>query len=140
MAVKISKLMKMDKIRIRINELRNELAERNRVTIDELVTNLAEMIRFDPIDLYDEDGKLKRIQNMPRVARQMITSIDSMEEFVNIGGESIHVGTTKKVKFYNKLDAIEKLMRHLGAYEKDKNPPAQNNIMIVQLPDNGRGA
>jgi len=52
---------------------------------------------------------------MPLIARQIISELTSDE--IKIGSES--VGQVKKVKTISKLDAVEKLMRHLGAYEKD---------------------
>jgi len=42
-----------------------------------------------------------------------------------------------KVRFYNKLDALEKVAKHLGFYEKDNKQQDQEKTVII-LPDNGR--
>lgn len=112
------------KITARIEELQKEAAERNRIDIDELVQSMASMVRFDIKDLYDEKGNLLPIPEMPKQARLMIESFD-LQEMVADGDV---VGVTKKVRTIKKLDAIEKLMKHLGGYEQDnkqKQTPVQ---------------
>lgn len=99
----------------RIKELQAEAYERNKATIDELVYTLSGMVRFDIADLYDDNGNLLNIKEMPVIARQMISELSSDE--IRMAGTSI--GSTKKVKTISKLDAVEKLMKHLGGYEKD---------------------
>jgi len=44
---------------------------------------------------------------------------------------------TTKYKLYAKLDAIEKLAKHLGFYEKD-NRQKENQQTVIVLPGNGR--
>lgn len=117
----------------RIKELQTENYKRNKATIDELVNVLSGMVRFDIADLYDDYGKLMNIKEMPLIARQMISELTSDE--IKIGGESI--GQVKKVKTIAKLDAVEKLMKHLGGYEKD-NSQKSAAVTIFQLPDNDR--
>jgi len=102
-------------ITLRIKELQAEHYERNKATIDELVNTLSGMVRFDIADLYDDNGNLLNIKDMPLIARQMISEISSDE--IKMAGQSI--GEVKKVKTIAKLDAVEKLMKHLGGYEKD---------------------
>jgi len=113
--VEACKLHSDPNITIRIKELQKETWERNKATIDELVNVLSGMVRFDMADLYDENNNLLNIKDMPLIARQMISELTSDE--IRIGGESL--GQVKKVKTIAKLDAVEKLMKHLGGYEKD---------------------
>lgn len=114
----------------RIDELRSLLANRNEIEIDELVKALAGMVRFDVGELYDEHGQLKNIHEMSLTARQMITQLDTFEQHDHKGA---FIGTTKKIRTIGKLDAIEKLMKHLGGYEKDnrqKTPEVKTVIKI----------
>lgn len=108
----------------RIERLRIDIEERNKITIDELVKDLSNMVRFDPAEMYDENGALKSIHDMPKPVRQMISSMDIDELFDGKGRDSQRIGFTKKVRLINKLDAIEKLMKHLGGYEKDNKQKA----------------
>lgn len=124
------------KITQRISELRNELYLRNKVSIDELVQNLAGMVRFDIGDLYDENNNLLPIKQMPKQARQVIQQLDSDELYDYVDGEKIQIGVTKKVRTLPKLDAIEKLMKHLGGYEKDNfQKKAETNVTVIKWGD-----
>jgi len=115
------RLFEKDEIRARIDFLRSEMEKRNKVEIDELLIALAGMVRFDVAELYDENGALKNIHDMSLSARQMITQLDTLEQY-NTKGD--FQGITKKIRLLPKLDAIEKLMKHLGAYEKDNRQKA----------------
>jgi len=119
-AVEACKLHSDHNITLRIKELQQETWERNKASIDELVNVLSGMVRFDIADLYDENGNLLQIKEMPLIARQMISELTSDE--IKMGGQSI--GEVKKVKTIAKLDAVEKLMKHLGGYEKDNKQKA----------------
>lgn len=139
-AVEACRLHANPNVTLRIKELQAEAYERNKVTIDEIIQSLAGMVRFDIADLYDEDGKLLPLRQMPLEARQMISQLDSDELFVTIEGQREVIGHTKKIRTINKLDAIEKLMKHLGGYEKDNKQReiAANvtvNAMPITLPD-----
>jgi len=103
------------RISLRIKELQKEAYERNKIEIDEIIQTLAGMVRFDIADLYDENGVLKNIQQIPVHARQMISELLVDE----IKMQDTVIGHSRKIKTINKLDAIEKLMKHLGGYEKD---------------------
>lgn len=119
-------LSEKGEIRARIESLQKEAAERNRIDIDELVQSMASMVRFDIKDLYDENGSLLPIPEMPKEARLMIESFEVQEMF----SDNTTVGVTKKVRTIKKLDAIEKLMKHLGGYEQDNK---QKQIVLQPL-------
>lgn len=106
-------------IRSRIDELRAAVAERNKITLDELISTLAGMVRFDPAKMYDENGNLKNIHDIPVEGRRMISKIKSFEEYSGRGENRELIGFTKEVDVYDKLTAVEKLMKHLGGYERD---------------------
>lgn len=110
-----SRLLSNVDIQEKILTLKEEIAERNRITVDELVSTLAGMVRFDIAELYNEDGDLKLIHQIDKEQRAAISSLETDETMVD---ERMTVAT-RKVRTYSKLDAIEKLMKHLGGYEKD---------------------
>lgn len=128
-------LSEKGEIRARIQNLEKEVAERNRISIDELIQSLASMVRFDIADFYDKEGNFLPVNEMPKHARQMIESLDVQELY----SEGAVIGQIKKVRTIKKLDAIEKLMKHLGGYEKDNKQKSQDNIVVFRIPDNGRG-
>ena len=55
-AVEANKLFKDPKITLRVKELQDEIRERNKVKIDDVLGVLADMIKFDIAEIYDENG------------------------------------------------------------------------------------
>lgn len=102
-------------VTLRIEELQSEIRERNKIKIDDVLSVLTDMIKFDISELYDENDNLKSIHEIPKAHRQMIASLKTDHLY---GGKEI-IGETKEIKTLNKLDVIEKFMKHLGGYEKD---------------------
>lgn len=142
-----SRLLRNVKVSERVDQLREEIKKRNQITVDELVTRLANIARFDIKELYDEEGTLKLPADIEPEHREAILGIDSEEKVIGKkdgedGYDSVKaIVATRKVKIMNKLDAIEKLMKHLGGYEKD-NRQKQPTIIVKPadgcepLPDN----
>jgi len=133
-AVEACRLHSNPNIALRIAEIQKEAYERNKITIDELIQSLAGMVRFDIAELYDDDGKLLPLKQMPLAARQMINQLDTEETFDYVDGAKVFSGYAKKIRTINKLDAVEKLMKHLGGYEKDNSQKPQP-ITIIQWGD-----
>lgn len=127
---KASLLSSEDKVRARIEQLQKEAIERNKATLDEVLIVLADIIRFDPAAMYDENGNLLPIHKMPKKVRMCIQSFEVQEipSFNDGQPETL----TKKVKHYDKLAGVEKLMKHLGGYELDNK---QKVINIFQPDD-----
>ena len=136
--VKACELFKDGKITVRIEELQKEIRERNKVKIDDVLGKLADMINFDIAEIYDDEGRLKPIKDIPKPHREMINSVKVYEDFMNIGGQREKIGETKEVKILNKLDVIEKFMKHLGGYEKDNAQKAQTNKSIPIVLSDGK--
>ncbi len=112
-------LMNKDDIRARVELLQKEVAERNKIDIDECVAILAKIARFDIADVFNENGELKPIHQISRDARTAISSIESIQLFEYKDGEKVPDGILKKIKTISKEGAIDKLLKHLGGYEKD---------------------
>lgn len=117
-----------------ISELKNQIAERNQITIDECVQLLANIARLDILDLFNEEGGLKRIHDIPKEARTAIASIESEQLFDYVDGEKIPAGVLKKIRTISKEGAIDKLLKHLGGYEKD-NRQKQINFNLSNVSD-----
>lgn len=105
------------------------LQEEAELNTENILRELGRIALFDPATLYDKDGKLLSIQDMPPATRAVIASID-VDQIVS--GEKI-IGTTNKLKLHDKNPAIEKAMRHLGLFEKDnrQRPPVHVTISLV---------
>lgn len=110
----------------RIAELRSEITQRNNITIDEVVGTIAKLARFDIADLYDEDGQMKNIHDIPEDARLNIEGLDTEE----VRSQGALLGTIKKVKTGSRRQALDMLMKHLGGYEQD-NSQKQAVVVLV---------
>lgn len=126
-------LIKIDKIATRIQQLQKEMFERNKATIDEVISIMSDNLRFDPVEMINDDGSIKKIKDMPKNIRMVLAGIDVDEIIVK--GKVI--GETKKIRFNSRTQIIDMFMKHLGGYEKD-NKQQQDNITIFKIPDNGR--
>ena len=103
------------KITARIDFLCQEIQQDNKATISEVLNTLSDMLRFDISELYDSNGNLKNIHSIPKKSRLMISQLEIDEIYVK--NESI--GQVKKIKVFDKMQAVEKFMKYFGAYGKD---------------------
>lgn len=85
----------------------------------EVLAELAHTVRFDPIDIFDENDCVKPITQWPERARRALASVDVFEEWTK-GKDPEFLGRTKRVKFWGKVEAADKLLRALGAYAPEK--------------------
>jgi phage terminase small subunit len=113
-------LFKKENVRARLEELQNEVKTRNAITIDKIVNDLSNISNFDPMTMYDDNGTILPIHQMPEVARKMITKIKTYSKFSGTGENKKEVGEITEIHLVNTMDAKEKLMKHLGGYDKDK--------------------
>lgn len=125
---KAYELLSQDDIQKRIQELQKEVSDRNKITVDECVSLLASMARFDIADLYDTAGNLKPIHDIPKDTRLVIESIDTDE----ITAEGAKIGEVKKLKLSNRRANIIELMKHLGGYNED-NKQKEVSINLISL-------
>jgi len=114
-----SRLSKNSKVLARVKQLREELLERNKMTLDKVVQGIAEIATFDIAELYDENNNLKSIHDIPANIRTAISGIKTLEEFDGFGKDRTSIGFTKDVKIINKMEAYRELMKHFGGYENN---------------------
>ena len=127
------RLFDLPKICTRIAQEQKATFDRNKATIDEVLSIMADNLRIDPAPLFNDDGSMKNIKDIPKKARMALADIETNE--LRFGKEV--VGEIKKVKFNSRTQIMDMFMKHLGGYEKD-NKQQQDNITIFKIPDNGR--
>lgn len=104
------KLMK-DPYVIRCIELRAiQVRKRTNITIDAVIGKLWDIVNVDPASLYDDSGRVLPVSLIDETTRRCISSIESEEFGV--------IGTSKKIKFNDRLKAMDLLTRLLGFVEK----------------------
>lgn len=117
-----SRLLKKVKIRREIAAAQRDYKRRCRIRADKVLSEAAGIAFADPIDLFDvtgDDPKLRSVRQMPARTRRAISSI-KVKKIPNFGyedGKKVRLPVDEElveIKFWNKLDALDKLMKHLG--------------------------
>jgi len=112
----------------RLSEIACEAAVIEEVRV---LTETARIAFSDPGELFDDDGNLLSIKEMPAHVRAAIASIEVEEKRVEIDGEKAVRAVVKKVKLWDENSASERLFKHRGLYEQDH---AQRNGLFNGVP------
>jgi hypothetical protein len=101
------------------------------ITIERTLKEVARVAYADPGRLFNPDGSMKAIADMDADTRALIASVETTEEQGSTGedGQAGSTIRTRKVKLWDKNSALEKLLKHLGLYEKG-NAQARENLAI----------
>lgn len=129
---KAKEVLDNGKITARLAELRKPVIEKAQLTLDRVLQECMNIGFFDISTIYDDDGTLKPIREWPAAARQAVSSIETMEVYAGAGKNREFVGYAKRVKLADKNQALEKLMKHLGAFEKDNKQKANPLLALIQ--------
>lgn len=128
-AVKASQLLTEVKIAQAIDARAEKLQAAMELTTENVLRELARIALFDPATLYDAEGKLLPVHQMPADTRAAIASLEVDQ---TAAGEKTIINTSK-IKLHDKNSALEKGMRHLGLFEKDnrQRPPVAVTVELV---------
>ena len=112
------RLLKDVEIQDAIARRRAELANRYKLTTDDVLRECARIVYSDPRRLFDARGGLRPVKDLEDEVAATIASIEVSDDVVGKGEDAVSVRTTK-VKLWDKNAAIDKAMRYLGLFEKD---------------------
>lgn len=88
-----------------------KIAEATDITAEKVVRLAWVIANSDIGDLFDANGRLKPLSELTKEQRVAIASIDEDELFEGVGRDREQVGVTKSVKLWDKVKAIELLMK-----------------------------
>ena len=103
-------------IQTEVSRLIDERAARNKIDADTVLGELLRIARADIGQAFNPDGSLKSMADMPEEIRRAIAGVDVFEEFAGRGEDREQIGFTKKVRFWDKVKALEMLGRHLRMF------------------------
>lgn len=95
---------------------RAALMDRDELTKDLLMRELALIAMVDIRDAYDSSGSLLNTKDLPASVAKCVSQIEVFEEFEGVGRDRKHIGQTKKVRMYDKLKAIEMIGKQIGMF------------------------
>lgn len=120
------------KIAARIAELRKPVEEAVQIDLMRVVKELVRLATFDPRRLLNADGSPKPINELDDDTAAAIAGLDMLEQFEGQGKDRVFVGYVKKYKIADKNAALDKLMKHLGGYEKDNRQKADGVLDLIR--------
>lgn len=94
-----------------ISVLQEKIQEKTGLRIEDVI---AELVKVGFSNVQDFVSTGNKIGDIKKLKRDKAAAISSVKTTFKVGGEK-----TTEIKFYDKVDALEKLGRHLGAWEKD---------------------
>jgi phage terminase small subunit len=142
--VEASRLMDHPHIALRIKELTAPVVAQIQMTRAEWLSFMEKMLRFDPRKMFDRFGKLLEIGDMKENERLAIADFEKVEHLTGKGENRRVVGVTKKLKFIDRLKALEILGKAKGFYrnesdgEEGKIPPRVEVVFVDGPSGNGQ--
>jgi len=86
-------------------------------TIQSLLNELKEIALLDIRQAYDENNNLLPVNQWPHALAKSVQALEVVEEFNGSGRERVQVGWTKRVKFWDKIRAIELIGKNLHLFK-----------------------
>ena len=128
----VEKLLKHTGILRRVKLLQEKIESEKIAEIKEIAEGFTQDIRFDPRLLYNEDGNLKPINELPAEVALSLSGF-KLKEQVLMGKEGKGEVLVRQIeyKFADKVKNRELLGKHLGMFEKDNEQKRPLEIAIV---------
>jgi len=130
--VNAARLLGNAKVKALVAQLEAAAAERVNVDIDELLRTSLALAHVDPADIFNPDGSMKTIHEIPRQARLAIVGFEVIEEFEGTGKKRRLVSRKIKPRLLDKNPSLDRLFRYEGMFREDN---AQKADVIRQFMD-----
>lgn len=114
-----SRLMQNSNVIATIEELKAPVVAKVRYDFEEWLNELQAVAFFDPRKLFDDSGKPLDVSDIPEDVAPAIAGFEANEIKVGTGDDAKVLGTTRKYKLANKLQALQLFGRATG-YLQDK--------------------
>jgi len=127
-----SRVLRNKNIQARLKELKAPVIAKVELQLEEVLRENMTIAFSDIRQFFDDNNKLKPMKDWTPAMAGAVSSIKVYEDFIHAGGTKIKIGETKEIKFWDKGAAIDKLMKHLGAYEKDNQQKTNPLVLLMQ--------
>ena len=113
-----------------------------------MLQEVARLALFDPRKFFHDNGSPRSIQELDDDTAAALAGMEVVEQFEGSGAERKFVGYLKKYKLPDKGANLDRLMKHLGLFEKDNNQKvdpiaallagiAKSSVPVVKEAGNG---
>ena len=113
-----SRLLRNVKVQEYLQKKQKEIEKRTEITQDMVVRELAKIGFSNIKDIYDENNSLKQIKDLDEDVTAVISSIETIEQYENVLGVKVKTGEIKKIKTYDKVNALVSIGKHLGMFKE----------------------
>ena len=115
--VEASRLMDHPRIVLRIQVLMTPAVEKVQMNYDQFVTRLVRLCFFDPRNMFDQSGNLLPIPDMGEDEVLAIAAFRKTPHFLGKAGNRKMAGMTTKLKFVDRVKAMELLGKAKGWFK-----------------------
>lgn len=119
-AQQASRLLKDVKVQAALEKRRAVLRQKFEITPERVLQELARMSFSDARKFFNANGSPKPISELDDDTAAVLVGMEVLEEYEGTGKDRKFIGYTKKYKLADKNSAIEKAMKHLGMFLKDR--------------------
>ncbi|SRR6266851_6833424 len=124
-AVTASKLLKKANVKAeidrRISRVISRVEQKADISAERVLKEYARIAFLNPQDLYDAQGRLLNIKEMPEDAARAIAGLEEEVIYGSNGeGGKLDIGRLKKIRLNGKIPALEGLARHLGMFAEER--------------------
>jgi phage terminase small subunit len=126
-------ILRSPKVQAFVQHLREKQCVKLEITAERVLQEYGRIAFFDIRKLYTPKGQLKPVNELDDDAAAVLAGIDVDEMFEFSDGKRTQVGITKKLKTWNKNQALDSLGEHLGLLKGDESPLV---VKVVIKPKN----
>lgn len=123
-----SELLKDLYVTSTVEDLREEMMTKIGVSSEMVLRECARIAFFDPRKLFNEDNSLRDISALDAQEASAIASIDVFE--AQGEGSAPVVKQVKRIRFNDKLKALDTLAKHLGLYGRSNQEQSAKLVIV----------
>lgn len=118
-----------------LTERRLQIANSMQITQERVIQEYARVAFGDIRKFYTIDGALKAIHDLDDDAAGALAGVESFDEKVSDpdAEETVTAGSTKKIKTYDKIKALDSICRVLGFNAPEKKDIRHNQKILVEV-------
>ena len=125
-----SRQLKKQEVKDYIAELQKAIRDRLFISADRVISEVASVAFANIKDFVNGENRVLELKHLPRHITAAVKSIKTRVTIDANGIETIHT----ELSLHDKPDQIDKLMKHLGMFEKDNEQKAINiNLSKEQI-------
>jgi len=113
--VNASRMIRFDKVARAISEGEAKSAAKAEITREKWINEHACIAFIDPIDIYNDDGSIKAMKDIPERARRAIAEFTVAEMFDEGEGDQKHAfGLVKRIRLHSKSESLKQIGEACG--------------------------